>query len=74
VQPVLLHVGHIIDDVDGARETAEDGEGRERLPEERGEQVLRKDHRGEDEEILHPLARPQRDEGGVEEAHGLAGC
>ena len=66
VLPVLVHVGEVVDQVDRAGERAEDGEGRERRPDERAEEVLREGDRGEDEEVLHPLPRAQRGDGRAE--------
>jgi hypothetical protein len=58
VQPVLLDVGHVVEDVDRAGEDAEDREGADGRPDQRGEQALREDQAGEDEEVLDPLPGP----------------
>src|SRR5262245_56998415 len=62
MQTVLLAVGDVVDEVDGARQRAEDREGGERHEGERGEELLGEDEPGEDEEILDPLAWAHRGE------------
>jgi hypothetical protein len=72
MQPVLVDVGHVVEDVDGPGERAEDQERAQRRPDERAEQVLREDEAGEDEEVLHPLPRAEGEKHGGQEAHGAS--
>ena len=71
MQAILVAVGHVVEQVDGAGEPAEDREGAERGPHRRREQALREDQTAEDEQVLDPLLRPQRGEDGAQ--HGRPG-
>jgi hypothetical protein len=67
MQLVLVDVGDVVDQVDGPREPAEQQERRERAQRRlRLEQVLGQRERREDQQILGPLARPQRNGDGGE--------
>src|SRR5512132_2768119 len=72
MEAVLVRVGDVVEEVDGAAEAAEEGEGGKRRPDLRGQQLLGKDDAGEDEKVLDPLAGAERDEEGQGQAHAGA--
>ncbi len=65
VQAVLVAVGDVVQQVDRARQGAEDDERGQGRPQGRGEELLAEDEPAEDEQVLDPLPRPQRDEDGA---------
>jgi hypothetical protein len=62
MQPVLVAIGDVVEEIDRAGERAEDGEGAERRPQRGREEPLREYQPAEDEQVLDPLPRAQRDE------------
>jgi len=64
---VMLAVAQVVDQVGSARERAVGAEGRKRLaPADGVAELRREDDPGEDEQVLRPLPRPQRNHGGAE--------
>ena len=72
MQTVTLGVHHVVEEIDRSAQAAEDHEGGERRPGERREHLLGEDDAGEDEEVLHPLARAERGEESQSRAHAAA--
>ncbi len=70
MQPVLVAIGHVVEQVHGARQPAEDREGGQGRPHGGREETLGEDEPAEHEQVLDPLLRPQRDEDGAEHAGG----
>ena len=69
VHPVALGVHHVVDQVDTPREQAEEGERQRRAGHQRRlVKAPREDQAREDQEVLGPLARPERGEEGAEHA------
>ena len=67
VQPVGIHVAHVVDEVGGARRGTVCGEGRERLePAHSVAELGGEDDPGEEEQVLQPLSRTERHKRGAQ--------
>ena len=59
---IFLAIGHVVEEVHGPRQGAEDREGSEGGAHRRRHQLVTEDEGGEDEQVLDPLAGPERDD------------
>ena len=62
MRAVALAIDDVVEKIDDARKRAEDDEGGDRPPGVLGEELVRKDQAGKDEEVLAPLSGPNGDD------------
>jgi len=73
MQSVVVAIGDVVDEIDRARKRTEDHERAAGGPHRRREQPLPEHEAAEDEQVLDPLLRSQRDEDGGQHPAARAG-